>query len=255
MLGRNDLLADTDFDNKSVKIITKPLENKNPILIEGFPGIGLVGNIASQQIIDELKMNYLGSIDSKHFPPIAVLYEGLINMPVRIYESVKHNMIMVVSDIPINPTVSYDVGRALLDWAQNINVKEIISIAGIATMYEERKVFGAATTHEMLERIKDKVEIFQMGTISGISGSIMSECLVRGIPAISLLGATQSQNPDPRAAAVVIDALNLMYNLDVNTEKLIQQAEKIEIEMQRLAEDVKTTEQQPSTRKEFPMYG
>lgn len=248
-------MADTDFDDKNVKIVTKTLENKNPILIEGFPGIGLIGNITSQQIIDELKMNYIGSIDSKHFPPIAVLYEGLINMPVRIYESLEHNIVIVVSDIPINPTVSYDISRALLDWAENINVKEVVSIAGIATMSEDLKIFGAATTPAMLERIKDKVEVFQMGTISGISGSIMSECLVREIPAISLLGATQSQNPDPRAAAVVIDVLNSIYELDVNTESLIQQAEKIEIEMQRLAEDVKSTEQQPSTRKEFPMYG
>jgi uncharacterized protein len=143
----------------------------------------------------------------------------------------------------------------LLDWAKRINVKEIVSIAGIATMSEERKVFGAATTPEMLERIKDKVEVFQMGTISGISGSIMAECLVREIPAISLLGATQSQNPDPRAAAVVIDVLNLLYDFSVNTESLIEQAEKIDIEMQRLAEDVKSTEQQPAPRKEFPMYG
>lgn len=248
-------MADTDFDDKNVKIVTKTLENKNPILIEGFPGIGLIGNITSQQIIDELKMNYIGSIDSKHFPPIAVLYEGLINMPVRIYESLEHNIVIVVSDIPINPTVSYDISRALLDWAENINVKEVVSIAGIATMSEDLKIFGAATTPAMLERIKDKAEVFQMGTISGISGSIMSECLVREIPAISLLGATQSQNPDPRAAAVVIDVLNSIYELDVNTESLIQQAEKIEIEMQRLAEDVKSTEQQPSTRKEFPMYG
>lgn len=248
-------MAETDYDDKSVKIVTKPIRSENPVLIEGFPGIGLVGNIASQQIIDELKMAYVGSIDSRHFPPIAVLYEGLINMPVRIYESEERNLVMVVSDIPINPVVSYDISRALLDWAKGINVKEIVSIAGIATMSEERKVFGAATTPEMLERIKDKVEVFQMGTISGISGSIMAECLVREIPAISLLGATQSQNPDPRAAAVVIDVLNLLYDFSVNTESLIEQAEKIEIEMQRLAEDVKSTEQQSTPRKEFPMYG
>jgi len=248
-------LADTDYDDKDVKIVTKPIKLENPVLIEGFPGIGLVGNIASQQIIDELKMTYVGSIDSRHFPPIAVLYEGLINMPVRIYESEEHNIVMVVSDIPINPVVSYDISRALLDWAKAINVKEVVSIAGIATMSEERKVFGAATTPEMLERIKDKVEVFQMGTISGISGSIMAECLVREVPGISLLGATQSQNPDPRAAAVVIDVLNQLYDLSVNTESLIEQAAKIEIEMQRLAEDVKSTEQQPAPRKEFPTYG
>ena len=248
-------MTNTDYDDSDIKIVTKDIKSKNPVLIEGFPGIGLVGNIASQQMIDELDMTYVGSINSRYFPPIAVLYEGLINMPVRIYESEEHNIIIVVSDIPINPSVSYDVSKALVEWAKSIHVKEIVSIAGIATMSDERKVFGAATNKEMLDRIKDKVELFQMGTISGISGSVMSECLVNEIPAISLLGATQSQNPDPRAAVVVIEVLNSLYGLLIDTDSLIEQAEQIEIEMQKLAEDVMTTEQSTSPRKEFPMYG
>ncbi|MCG7851856.1 MAG: proteasome assembly chaperone family protein [Methanosarcinaceae archaeon] len=248
-------MSDTDYGDNDLKIITKPIKSENPVLIEGFPGIGLVGNIASQQVIDELEMTYIGSIDSRYFPPIAILYEGLINMPVRIYESEEFNLIIIVSDIPINPSVSYDISKAIVEWAESINTKEIISIAGIATMTENHKVFGAATNTEMLERIKDKVEVFQMGTISGISGSFMTECLIRGIPAISLLGATQSQNPDPRAAAVVIDVLNLLYGFGIDTEDLIEQAERIEIEMQKLAEEVKSTEQPSGPRKEFPMYG
>lgn len=244
-----------DYDGIDVEIITKPVRSKDPILIEGFPGIGLVGNIASQQIIEELDMEYIGSIESRYFPPIAVLYEGLVNMPVRIYESEEHNIVMVVSDIPINPSVSYDVSKALVGWAKSVGVKEVISIAGIATMGEDNKVFGAATTEEMLERIKEKVEIFQMGTISGISGSVMAECFMHNLPAISLLGATKTQNPDPRAAAVVVDVLNSMYGFSIDTKDLIEQAEKIEVEMQKLAEDVRTTEQATTPRKEFPMYG
>ena len=245
----------TDYDDNDVKIITKPVQSKNPVLIEGFPGIGLVGNIASQHIIEELNMEYIGSIDSWYFPSIAVLYEGLINMPVRIYENVEHNLIIVISDIPISHSVSYDVSNALVDWAEAINVKEIASIAGIAIMDGGHKVFGAATTPEMLDKIGDKVEIFQMGTISGISGSVMAECLLRGIPAISLLGATRTQNPDPRAASSVIGVLNELYGLSISTERLIEQAERIEIELQRLAEDVQATERKGEVKKEFPMYG
>jgi uncharacterized protein len=249
------LLLETDYDAIDVDIITRPVKSKDPILIEGFPGIGLVGNIASQQIIEELNMEYIGSIESRYFPPIAVLYEGLVNMPVRIYENEEHNTIMVVSDIPINPSVSYDVSKALVGWAKSIGVKEIVSIAGIATMSDEYKVFGAATTEEMLEKIKEHVEIFQMGTISGISGSVMAECFMQNVPAISLLGATKTQNPDPRAAAVVVDVLNSLYDFSIDTDDLIEQAEKIEIEMQKLAEDVRSSEQTTTPRKEYPMYG
>lgn len=238
-----------------MKIITKAVQSKNPVLIEGFPGIGLVGNIASQHMIEELSMEYIGSIESRYFPSIAVLYEGLINMPVRIYESAEHNLLIVISDIPISHTVSYDVSNALVDWAQSINVREVVSIAGIAIMDTGQRVFGAATTPEMLERIKNKVEVFQMGTISGISGSVMSECLLRGIPAISLLGATKTQNPDPRAASAVIGVLNELYGLSIKTERLVEQAERIEVELQRLAEDVQATEKKGEVKKEFPMYG
>jgi uncharacterized protein len=249
------LSTTTDYDDDDVKIITKPVQSKNPVLIEGFPGIGLVGNIASQHMIEEMNMEYIGSIESRYFPSIAVLYEGLINMPVRIYENVEHNIIIVISDIPISHSVSYDVSNALVDWAESINVREIASIAGIAIMDGGHKVFGAATTPEMLDKIRDKVEIFQMGTISGISGSVMAECLLRGIPAISLLGATKTQNPDPRAASSVIGVLNKLYGLSVSTERLIEQAERIEIELQKLSEDVQATERKGEVKKEFPMYG
>lgn len=238
-----------------VKIVTRPLKSKSPVVIEGFPGIGLVGNIASQHLIEELGMHYIGSIDSKYFPPIAVLFNGLINMPVRIYED--SEMIVIISDIPIHPTASYDISKALMDWTQFINAREVVSLAGIATMTGERRVFGGATNPEMLERIKDMVEVFQVGTISGISGSIMTECFLRKVPAISLLGETHSPNPDPRAAAEVIKVINKLYDLDINTQKLVTQAEQIELELQKLAEQVRTTEAAPPAipRREFPMYG
>ncbi len=239
----------------NVKIITKPLSLENPVIVEGFPGIGLVGNIASQHLIDELDMEYVGSMESRYFPPIAVLFNGIINMPVRIYQSEEHNILTVISDIPIHPTISYEVSKVLVDWAQSINVKEIVSIAGIATMSSEEKVFGAATNDDMLDKIKDYVEIFQVGTISGISGSVMTECVMRDIPAISLLGETNSPNPDPRAAASVVSILKIIYDLPIETDNLMEQAEQIEVELQKLAEQVKTSEEGQQPRREFPMYG
>lgn len=238
-----------------VKIINEPLKSKNPLVIEGFPGIGLVGNITCQHIIEELSMKYMGSIDSRYFPPLAVLFNGLVYMPVRIYESAKKEIVVVISDIPIHPTASYDISKVLTDWMQTIHAKNVVSIAGIATTTGERRVFGGATNAELLDKIKNKTEIFQVGTISGISGSIMTECYLRGVPAVSLLGETPGPNPDPRAAVEVIKALNNIFGLDIDTNKLLSQAEQIELELSKLAEQVRTTETPAPPRKEFPMYG
>ena len=106
-------------------ILEKELTVKNPILIEGFPGIGLVGNIASQYIVNDLKMTYIGAMNSKYFPPLAVLLGGVVNMPVRIYEDANKGVVVLTADIPVHPLASYEVGREIVAWAESINVTGI----------------------------------------------------------------------------------------------------------------------------------
>jgi len=259
----------------TVNFTVKEIRSKNPILITGFPGIGLVGNIVSQYIIDQLKLRHVGSIDSKLFPPIAVLFAGLVNVPARIYEG--DELITVVSDIPIHPTASYDFSKALVDWAQRINAREIVSIAGIATLPDEHlgavasdadivkmirerakqrhRVFGVATTPTVLEKLKGKVSIFGMGTITGIAGSIMTECSLRDFPAVGLLSETHGTTPDPRAAVEVIKVLNSLYGMSIGTEKLLEQVERIELGFRQLAEQIRKTEGREVGERGLPLYG
>jgi predicted ATP-grasp superfamily ATP-dependent carboligase len=82
----------------------------------------------------------------------------------------------------------------------------------------------------------------------------MNECRARNMPAMCLLGETASAEPDPKAAIATLDALNKIFNLGVDTAKLMEKAQEIELQMHQLAEQVKSAapEELP---KEFPMYG
>lgn len=247
------------MDKEIVQVIfEKEPSVKNPILIEGFPGIGLVGNIASQYIVNELKMTYLGAMSSRYFPPLAVLLGGVVNMPVRIYEEPEKGLMVLTADIPVHPLASFEIGREIVSWAQSINVRELICLAGITVMGDEHRVFGAVSQMELLDRIKDKTELFEIGTITGITGSIMNECRIKRMPAVCLLGETASAEPDPRAAIAAIETLNRIYDLGVSTEKLSEQAEQIELQMAQLAQQMKAASPEEGAvqmPKEFPMYG
>jgi uncharacterized protein len=229
----------------------------NPVLIEGFPGIGLVGNIASQYIVHERNMTYLGAMNSRFFPPLAVLLSGVVNMPVRIYEDPGKDLMVLTADIPIHPLASYDIGKEIVSWAESLKVKEMVCLAGITVMGDQHRVFAAASQKELLEKIKEGTEIFEIGTITGITGSIMNECRIRNLPAICLLGETASAEPDPRAAISTIETLNKIYKLDISTKKLEEQAEQIELQMSQLAQQMKAASpaQEEQLPREFPMYG
>lgn len=240
---------------EDVEIIAKTMESQNPTLVVGFPGIGLIGNIASRHIIDQLDMRQVGVMESDMFPPVAMLQEGIIRMPIRIYENPTHNLMVIVSDIAIPIQLSNKVGRKIVDWAQSLGAREIISIAGIETGSQQQRVFSAATTQEELDRVKDTTEVFQRGTVSGISGSVMTECATQDLPCLCLMGESTSQAPDPRAAAKVIEIIASLYDITVETEPLLEQAEQIEAQLQNLSEQVQQTSPEAPTTPQPGMYG
>uniref|UniRef100_A0A7C2S664 Proteasome assembly chaperone family protein n=1 Tax=Archaeoglobus fulgidus TaxID=2234 RepID=A0A7C2S664_ARCFL len=234
------------------EIIVERIDVENPILITSFPGIGLVGTIATAHYIMELNLEAIGIVDSRLLPPVASLFEGVILPPVRIYQSTELGFVLIHSDVPIIPQAAIDMSKRIVRFAAEINARRIYSFAGVATFEDKKRVFAAATTRELLDEVKQHAEIFRMGTISGIAGSIMNECVAAKIPGIVLLGETLGFNPDPRAAANLIDAVNKIMNWKVSVEKLLKEAEIIEAQMQKLAEQARMQEER---REEFPMYG
>ena len=53
---------------KSVIKELADVELKNPILIEGFPGLGMVGSIATKYLAKQLKAKEYAILYSPHFP-------------------------------------------------------------------------------------------------------------------------------------------------------------------------------------------
>jgi uncharacterized protein len=235
-----------------IKIHSLDLDGEDITVFMGFPGSGLVGSIALAHIVDVLEFSHIGNITSKYFPAMAMMVNGVINAPVRIYR--KDSYVIVISDVPIHPMICYEISNGLLDWLEPFSIKEVVVIAGIVTNEAEKRVFGVAGDSQSLDRIKDKAEILPMGSITGIAGSLLVECKVNGISSFGLLGETVN-NPDPRAAASVIKILNQIYGFDLDVEPLMDQATEIEAALQQMAEQVEQAEQTPVKKEQLPMYG
>ena len=89
---------------------------KDPIFIEGLPGIGNVGKIAVDFLVDELKAKKLYSLFSYSFPhSVFVGHDDLVSMPkIEIYykkfasSSGKRDILILVGDIqPVDEVGCY----------------------------------------------------------------------------------------------------------------------------------------------------
>ncbi len=220
---------------------TKEIEMAHPLLICGFPSAGVVGTIAASAIIEQFEMEEVAHVRSKYMPSAAVFIDGRLRHPFRIYASEKHNLLVVMTELPIMDEGMYHVSSVLLDWASSMGVNETVVIDGIPVqgLPVNRKVLYAAEEEKLKDLKEDKeMEILQKGIITGIAGSILSETLCRDMIGFALLTPAITMIPDPEGAVSLLQALNRLYDLGVKVEELQVSGDKIREKMGEVAENV-----------------
>ena len=83
---------------------------------------------------------------------------------------------------------------------------------------------------------ENDIQMIPQGFITGISGGILNECLIRKIRGITLLAKANEATPDPLAAATIIDAVNRVYETDINTKNLKKQKKQIGVDLRELSD-------------------
>ncbi|HIH06692.1 MAG TPA: proteasome assembly chaperone family protein [Candidatus Nitrosotenuis sp.] len=219
---------------------------KSPIVIAGFVGPGLAGPLAVGYIIEKLNMQEIGYLHSKYLPPSTVFIQGRLRHPFRVYSNKKGNICAIICEVTLRADGLYNIASILLDWAQTKGCKELVILDGVASEEHDNQTFCAAE-EDLCRIMQDKqISMISQGFITGIPGSILNECIIRKIRAITLLVKASNTKPDPLAAATLIDSLCRVYGFAVDTSELRQQREKIGSDFKELSEKYKEHRQADS---------
>jgi uncharacterized protein len=241
--GVHPMVKLVETEEKCCKIVSEDV--KDAIILEGSPELGLIGNILGWLLVEELKMKQIGFIESKYFPPLAVLYNGVAIHPFRIYNS--DNIVLFLSDFIIPPIVAYDMANAIAEWAEKNNSQEIITFNSVVVREKSGGIAGAANSQEALKNLTDlNIPIMPFGNLTGLSGTLLTRSMVKGIPASCLFAEVLNQYPDPRAAATIVETLNKKLNINIETDPLLKEAEAIEARLKELANSVHEGQESPA---------
>ena len=240
-------------------LIAKP-KLRHPTLVEGFPGLGLVGTISASYLIEKLKMEPLGYITSETFPPLAAVHNHRPLFPARIYFSEKHDLIVFISEFVIPITAVQELADKIYEFAKKSKVKKIISLGGIAIKGEQDTVYSIASLPELgdeLAKIKG-VEMIKEGATTGVTGVLLAQGAIDKFPIISLLAESQQGYMDPKAASMVLETLKQIIKVNIDTSALDEEAGKIDGRVKNLMSKVKNAHTQYKKVQDVslgPMYG
>lgn len=223
----------------------------NPVLIGGLPGIGNVGKIAAEYLIEKLKMEKLADVYSQFLPPQVFIDEDGVVRLVRnsiYYKKIKgkSDLLVLVGDFQgTTQEGQYEISHIILELAQKLNVSFIYTLGGYSTgkIVETPRVLGAVTDAEFLENLKDKGVVFPKGEPGG--GIVGSAGVMLGLGkeifsmnGACLMGETSGYFADPKGAREIVKVLNDLLELKIDLSDLEERSRQIEQITEKMQDDV-----------------
>ncbi|MFO7796033.1 MAG: proteasome assembly chaperone family protein [Promethearchaeati archaeon] len=213
---------------------------ENPTLMFGFAGVGLLGPIIANEMIEQIQdIKEIGYVASDMLPPIATFHHGELMHPFRIYYTQKYNIILGISEVPFQISSAYnDLAKTLCNWSQSeeIKAKEIITFQGIPKkgMIDEFPVYYAAQENSSRRLDQLNIEKVDKGIITGAEATLVNIALTSKLEPIVLFTPVY-QIATPEGAASIIEKLNQIYGMNIETKELIEKGKEIKEKMQDLA--------------------
>jgi len=144
-------------------------------IIDGFPNDGHAGSIAAESMVRTSEFEFAGFMDSKSFPPVSIVREGIPNYPVSIFVSEKLKVAVFLSHLQLPESFSKEIATAILQYAQKHKCKQIISSMKINAVKTEKEINALGNT----DNARNVIKKLGMDTVSNT--------LIPGVPGVLLV--------------------------------------------------------------------
>jgi uncharacterized protein (TIGR00162 family) len=226
----------------------------DPVLIEGLPGVGHVGKLAAEHLLEEFPSTRLFEVVSEEFPPqVTVDDEGvarLVHASFHAVDTGDRDLLVLTGDHQAQTNRGhYTLASQFLDIAESVGVTAVYALGGVPTgeLVDDPGVLAAVTEDGLREPLETVGVQFREGEpaggIVGVSGLLLGLAARRGVPATCLMGETSGYLVDPQSARAILEVLAAQLGFTVEYGSLEERAaemaevvEKIEqMQMQQTA--------------------
>ena len=239
--------------------ILKDVKLNNPILIEGLPGIGNVGRISAQYMIEQLNAEKFAELYSPYFLPFTILHGPIAEMLKNEFYYWKNpdgrDLIILIGDCQCsesNTKGHYEIAEKIIEFCEKMGVKDIFTLGGFSSGEIEKikdiEVLGAATHEELVEKyekygIDFKSSISRIGMIVGASGLLLGVGREKGMKGVCLMGETAGYPiiTDPRAAEKLLKPLIKILNIKLDLTDIDKKSKKMQEFLKKIVNLQKNT--------------
>src|SRR6056297_3067172 len=173
-------------------------ELDDPVLIEGLPGVGHVGKLAAEHLLEEFDGELVRRVYTTEFPPqVDVDGDGVAELTCAEFHAVETDgadLLVLTGDHQAGSNAGhYKLTSTFLDVAEEFGVERAFALGGVPTgeLIEEYEVLGAVTDADLIDDLEAAGVEFRedepAGGIVGVSGLLLGLGARRGLAATCLM--------------------------------------------------------------------
>jgi hypothetical protein len=187
----------------------------NPNMVAALPDMGNVAGIGVEFLVKKLRAELFAELYA-YWPPAVSYDAGLIKYDQSSYKfhySKKENLVIFSGEFnPSDPRRLYEVCYEVVEMAKKLKVATLFSIGAALRQPDpsEPKIFGAATSTQLLNQLKkQKLRLLEgKGQITGFNGLILGIAKEKNLDSICILGEIDNPNViQPKAAQMILASL------------------------------------------------
>ncbi|MGM0604681.1 MAG: proteasome assembly chaperone family protein [Halobacteriota archaeon] len=214
---------------------------QNPVLIEGLPGVGHVGKLAAEHLLEEFDSELVRRLYAEEFPPqVNVDEEGVASLTCASFHAVYTDgdgpdLLVLTGDHQAATNAGhYTLTDAIFEIASSFGVDRAFALGGVPTgeLVEEYTVLGAVTDAELKPALEQAGVQFRpdepAGGIVGVSGLLLGLGKRLGYDVACLMGETSGYLVDPKSAQAVLEVLQTDLSFEVDFGSLEERADDME---------------------------
>lgn len=209
------------------------------MLVEGLPGIGNVGKVAAEYLVEKLNAKKFAELYSDAFPyHVFVNEDDTIDLPkMEFYYTTNPDLILITGDVQaMTPEGHYEMTAEIVKYVQSFDVSRYITLGGfgVKELPKDPSVLGAVTRLELKKDYEPYGLKFEsgerVGIIIGASGLLLGFAKLEGKDGLCLMGETLSRPmfTDAKAAKAVLQILAKILGVDLDMKDIEAQSAELD---------------------------
>ena len=210
---------------------------QDPVLVAGWPGMGLVAFRAVSYLLESLDIEPLAEFEPLDIYPLrsVAIEEGVIESARLPHAKAYHHqargsnrdlVIFLGEEQPV-AGAEWRLSNEILELASGLGVRDVFTFAAMVTHIDHKthpRVWGCATRAELTKNLESaEVAIMQEGQVSGLNGVLLGVARHKGMNGYCLLGELPyylTQVAYPRASCAVLEAFCQLVGTEIDLSEL-----------------------------------